>query len=584
MISAGFATSRRGDHEAQRRPRHLHSVDRLEGVERLDVALARLARGGGRLRLALGEGLDALGRVGGHHALGFSSLAAYARERAGRSTRWTVETRTLARRLRSLPALRAALASGALGWCMAELIARHATAETEAGLVDLGLRSTVRQMRVHLARPGDDQQGNDDDPTCTLTLTLSPSDAWLFAWTRRFADHVGGRHDAEGVMSALLGEGMSTLCCSLPANDVEACASAGAAGDQERACRAELARCQLEAEARSEANFGARGPGGGGVALPRASGVTVPELDARITALAADLASHEVELARVALAFHQAGGARLLGYTTEAQYARERLGMSASSYRAKLTLARRWLGRVQRALEQREIGHEAAQLIARVATADSAAAWVARARVRTVKHLAEDVRAAELLRDVGGSAWPPTPEKVRSLHALEGRLLAGEREAVLAARRQMSAQATPVRVRLRVSQDTARFYRALESATQKHLPRGVSFTALLCELFWDAWKHLATRDHAYARIYARDRYTCTSPVCSRHDVTPHHVRFRSRGGGDEADNVTSLCTWCHLEGVHGGRIRVSGRVGQLHWEVGGACVDDGSRYAARTCA
>lgn len=583
MISAGFATSRRGDHEAQRRPRHLHSVDRIERVEQLDANLADLARGGGRLRLALGEGLDALGRAGGHHALGFSSLAAYARERAGRSARWTVETRTLARRLRSLPAMRAALASGALGWCMAELIARHATAETEADLVDLGLRSTVRQMRARLGRRGDDE-GNDDDPTCTLTLTLSPSDAWLFAWTQRFASHVGGGRDAEGVMSALLGEGMSTLCCSLPANDVEACASAGAVGDQERSRRAELVRCQLEAEARSEAKFGARGPGGGGVALPRASSVAVRELDARITALAADLASHEVELARVALAFHQAQGARRLGYATEAQYARERLGISAASFRAKLTLARRWLGRVRRALEQREIGHEAAQLIARVATTHSAEAWVARARVRTVKHLAEDVRAAELLRDIGGSAWPPTPERVRALHALEGRLLAGDREAVLAARRQMSAQATPVKVRLRVTRDTARFYRALESATQKHLPPGVSFTALLCELFWDAWRHLATRDHAYARIYARDRYTCTSPVCSRHDVTPHHVRFRSRGGGDEPDNVTSLCTWCHLEGVHGGRIRVSGRVGQLHWEVGGACVDDASRYAARTCA
>ena len=580
MISAGFATSRRGDHEAQRRPRHLHSVDR---IERLDADLARLACGGGRLRLALGEGLDALGRSGGHHALGFSSLGAYARERAGRSPRWTLETRTLARRLRGLPALRAALASGALGWCMAELIARHATAETEAGLVELGLRSTVRQMRAHLGGAGDPND-SDDDATCTLTLSLSPSDAWLFAWTRRFADHVGGGHDAEGVMSALLGEGMSSLCCSLPANDVEACAGAGAAGDHERAWRAQLARWRLEAERRCEATFGARGPGGGGGALPRASGVTVRELDARITALAADLASHEVELARVALAFHQAEGARRLGYSTEAQYARERLGISASSYRAKLTLARRWLVRVQRALEQREIGHEAAQLIARVATAGSAEAWVARARVRTVKHLAEDVRAAELLRDVGQSAWPPTPEKVRSLHALEGRLLAGERAAVLAARRQMSAQATPVKVRLRVSQDTARFYRALEGATRKHLPRGVSFTAVLCELFWDAWKHLATRDHAYARIYARDRYTCTSPVCSRHDVTPHHVRFRSRGGGDEADNVTSLCTWCHLEGVHGGRIRVSGRVGQLQWQLGGACVDDGSRYAARTCA
>ena len=126
-------------------------------VEQLDARLAELARGSGRARLVIGELLEALAKQGGHHELGFSSFEAYARERAGRSGRWAVESRTLARRLAELPVLRAALASGALGWCMAELVARHADPETEAALVAQALESTVREMRAHFAGPGDGQ-------------------------------------------------------------------------------------------------------------------------------------------------------------------------------------------------------------------------------------------------------------------------------------------------------------------------------------------------------------------------------------------------------------------------------------------
>lgn len=542
----------------------------VEAVERLDARLAELARGSGRVRLTLGELLEALASRGGHHELGYSSLEAYARERVGQSGRWAVESRTLARRLAERPLLRAALASGALGWCMTELVARHAEPETEAGLVALALRSTVRQMREHFEQSEPDRDEGEPE-TCTLTLTLSQRDAWLFGWTRRFAAHVTGTRDSDAQLGALLAETFNTLCGVVPSNDVAAEAEADAA--RERVWRAELARWRHESERRCEANFAARGPGGQGAVVSPLPVLGARDLDARIAALAAELAAQEVELARAALAFHRAEGPRHLGYSTEAQYARERLGLSASSFRAKLTLARRLSAPVRRALERGEVGLEAALAIGRVATSETAADWVVRARERTVKHLLEDVRAAELWRDLGGRATPPTPEAVRELHALEGRLLAGDRDVLLEPGSQMSACSAArvggVRVRLRVSRDTARFFRGLEAALGRHLPRSVSFTELLCVLFWDAWKHLCQRDEAYARIYARDRYTCSSPVCSRHDVTPHHVRFRALGGGDEDANVTALCTWCHLEGVHGGRIEVTGQVGALTWQLGG---------------
>ncbi len=41
-------------------------------------------------------------------------------------------------------------------------------------------------------------------------------------------------------------------------------------------------------------------------------------------------------------------------------------------------------------------------------------------------------------------------------------------------------------------------------------------------------------------------------------MTPHHIRFRSRGGGDEPSNLVSLCDKCHLSLVHGGHLTVTG--------------------------
>ncbi len=279
-----------------------------------------------------------------------------------------------------------------------------------------------------------------------------------------------------------------------------------------------------------------------------------------------------LETVTLGVTLHEAEGWRKLGYATESQYVRERLGISPSGFKAKVALARRWCTRVRGALATGGIGYEAARLISRVATAETADAWVERAGARTVKHLEEDLRAAELSRSVGGRAAPPPEETVRELRQLESRVLSGERDAVLEARSQMSARlgagAANVRVDLRGARDRARFWRALAGVMGKHLPRGTSFVRLLCDTAWEAWRHLTERSEKYAHIYARERYTCSSPVCSRRDVTPHHVRFRSHGGSDKDENVIALCTWCHLEGVHGGRLRVTGTAGQLEWELG----------------
>jgi hypothetical protein len=51
-------------------------------------------------------------------------------------------------------------------------------------------------------------------------------------------------------------------------------------------------------------------------------------------------------------------------------------------------------------------------------------------------------------------------------------------------------------------------------------------------------------------------------------VTPHHLRFRSHGGDDSDENLTSLCTWCHLEGIHNGHMSAAPPASAIRWTFG----------------
>jgi hypothetical protein len=43
------------------------------------------------------------------------------------------------------------------------------------------------------------------------------------------------------------------------------------------------------------------------------------------------------------------------------------------------------------------------------------------------------------------------------------------------------------------------------------------------------------------------------------------VRFRSAGGGDELENLVTLCAAHHHHGVHTGRLRIRGRAPGALW-------------------
>lgn len=510
---------------------------------------------------------------------------------------------------------------------------------------------------------------DDEEEACTLTCTVDREEAWLFEATRRLLEQLG-EHGSNAQVEALLAEGQITLLAALPRGAIDPEQLEQGDRAQQR-WNEQLRRWQNEAEERCESRIRHAVLGRvleGGVpagemlseqGLPEAVSGAVSravhraalgcgaldgrgalELDRVVRELSAALAQQELELSRGLLEFHRADGWRQLGYATEGQYARERLGMSRSSLRARRALALHLeaLPLVAQALGAGQLGVEAALQLVRVATRESERAWVERARQRTIKHLREEVGAALVAVRLSGDAHcpPPAEAELDAFSELERAVVSGQvcrargarqepsrsgagvrplEEPSSGARRawlvmlasleqwlesgpegklervQMSAaprrcdsrqgsssgantsSAGRVALRLRVSRETHAWWRGLEAQARRWLPRGMSWLKFLCLSLWRGWRHVLgspvlSSEGAYQGIYVRDRYRCRSPVCSRQDVTPHHLVFRSAGGGDEPSNVATVCSWCHLLGIHGGRIRAQGTAELIHWELG----------------
>ena len=663
-------------------------MDRDEAV-RMDEELVGMARSQTVVRLVIGEAFVALGS--GYHELGFARFSDYVRERCVRSGRWGEDSRTLAGRLATLPRIREQLLGSRIGWCTAELLARHATAEDEAELLEATRGMKVRQLREVLReRGGDgDPEGGEEVPFGTMDRRIDPLEAWMLQATIPMIELLDGRREPGSWMEPLLAEAQCALTNFGPHVDVlpedvaerhRAFAASIQAGVERVARR----------EERAESALPPMPPASPGVIEPLPEGalaidrVILRELGPR-------LASCDLRFGELAARFFRGRGWRLLGFASEAQYARERLGTSRSAVRGRITLWRRSmrLEPIADAVSDARIGWEAASLIARVATVDTVDAWVDRATRRTFKHLREEVSAVELMKRMmhtDEDPTPPTEEEIAIVLALERDMKCGayarrafgmEREddapqhlesamakssgvyaeVARAARSvehalrtvveavnegtasmtseeaeaaclgviappaelptidleddivspsmvtppsylpvspepqnaepadgasaiQMSVDSASdfdlfaprtrgsILARLRGREDLLLQWRMLEAA---HARAGIpgSFVHFLVLSFWGTWAPTLGRTNACEAILRRDGYECTCPVCTRPSAPgTHHVVFRSRGGGDEPTNQTSPCDWCHLDGVHCARLKVSGDAPDLVWLIG----------------
>ena len=542
---------------------------------------------------------------------GFASLEAYALERCERGGRWALESAGMARRLVDRPVLRAALLAGELSWSMTDLLSRHGSATDDARLVEKAKQSTVRAMRAELRATGAEVQEPDEpEPRRSLTMTVPTLDAWTFAFIRTLARAVTGSASTDALVEGLLGEGLIALQNLAPlAADVdlpERETAARLAAEWRALLEAWRAEAELEAEHRVPRDVVPPDP------LPDAPLPTSPlALDAEIRRLSADLARRDLELGDVALRFFAADGWRRLGWASERQYLRERIGVSHASLKGRMTLARR-AGRVPELAEAVAAGrirYEAASLVARVATPDTAKEWLARAEARSLKHLREEVDLSETLARIENDASllsPPEEAIVDDVAALEAYVLSGAtRPELLPRASQMSADAesqaskpaesqmsaAPANedllrpgaghrtIHLEMREDLYVAWKDLEDRFQRSGIPG-TLVSFLCAAFWQTWKDSFDSDVAYADIYARDRFRCSSPVCNCRDITPHHLLYRSHGGTDDPENVASLCLHCHLDGIHAGRIQADPPASHIRWRIGGLLEVDGRRRVA----
>ncbi|HSN92862.1 MAG TPA: HNH endonuclease signature motif containing protein, partial [Anaeromyxobacteraceae bacterium] len=122
----------------------------------------------------------------------------------------------------------------------------------------------------------------------------------------------------------------------------------------------------------------------------------------------------------------------------------------------------------------------------------------------------------------------------------------------------------------RVAETLDAAFRAVRAAEGRLLPDG-SCLVRVARHFLETWtpyvKRLRTRSRT---VKERDRGRCQVPGCSRLGTHVHHVTYRSWGGGDDDENLISICACHHLRGIHGGFLRVRGTAPDgLVWEVDG---------------
>lgn len=263
------------------------------------------------------------------------------------------------------------------------------------------------------------------------------------------------------------------------------------------------------------------------------------QLDAELRRLTRMRERWDEVFGHLAMLLRSLGLWRDMKFVSFAHYCEERLGMAVRTVSQRIALARKLydLPALREAMRAGRLSYEKARLVARCATETDEAEWIAR---------------AERL---------PCISLTREVDALDDSQMCADGE-----------------LRLRLPQWVGSLLddalRAARAAHRRWIPLDECLRRI-AQHFIDTWKaQLAERNTVQKRVLARDRDLCQVPGCSRAAAHVHHVRFRSHGGDDEPENLTSLCSAHHLHGVHRGFVRVAGRAPHaLRWGIrGGAGV------------
>ncbi len=168
-----------------------------------------------------------LAETGGHQELGFANVVQYAYTRFGIQPSTTREYLATARALDQLPLIDKALGSGRLDWSKARLLARIATAQTEATWIEWAVAHTVRELEAQVRlrrageRPTDPARRRIHDVVFTVTGKLNrlQREIWNNARQKRIAATGRSVSDAELMVEAASLILRTAADASQPVND-----------------------------------------------------------------------------------------------------------------------------------------------------------------------------------------------------------------------------------------------------------------------------------------------------------------------------------------------------------------------------
>jgi hypothetical protein len=342
----------------------------------------------------------------------------------------------------------------------------------------------------------------------------------------------GGEGEADGEAGEAAGEVAAGEVAAGEVAAGEAAAGEAAAGgeaDGEAADGSALAapgwRAELEAYLEEETGRWAFLESVAPVAAPPVDEEAHPaELDAALRELAALRERWESLLGHLALLVRMLGLWRDMQFVSFAHFCRERLGLGIRQVEQRIALERRLhaLPSLRAALAVGRLDAERARLVARVAEEPSAGEWIDRAERTPTVALRRKVEALEAMPH---ASWMVAAQRCAPEEpVVELRMRVPVRVAALLAAAFRAAQRAPGpdgRVGWRSESECL-----LRVATH----------------FIEAWRDLPQpRSTPQRRALHRDGHRCQVPGCSRAAVHAHHVRYRSRGGGDDVGNLVSLC-------------------------------------------
>jgi hypothetical protein len=494
-----------------------------------EAQLVGLARGSGALRRALARVAGRIVAMRGWEQLGLARLEDYATERAGISPRELRDLAHVDRALAKLPEIDAALRSGAIGWTQARLLCRVAEPDDQRAWLRvaarLPARALAREVRAFDRCSDAAATLRESDERVGVVVHCTPAARAQWWHARQIANRVAGHAlSHEAFAEALAAEVWSALPLDAASGDAKRVPDH--AGSSDRAC----------APAGSPVSPGAERPMPPFAAwlerdLDRADAF---ELDARLRRGSRLEAQRLARVAALLESTVASGRHRSLD-----AYAEEHLDMAPSRARALLRIARasRRCPELGAAFGSGRISWVQAHAIVPVLFEPGAerhrAAWVARAARVTVRRLRDDVEAA-----LASGAFAP-----------EGDLQTG---AIARPR------AASIRLFFAAAPEVAHLFRAALATLQRRLAcsQSEALEAMLAHAVATWQPENQRRQDA---IFERDGWRCTVPGCSSYrNLHAHHISFRSAGGSDDPTNLTTLCAWHHLRGVHAGVVRCTG--------------------------